>query len=77
VKAPITVYRFENAPKELQALSTNGGDEDWLAIVPKHLKDEWIGWLEEGSAFGRCCVEIHEHPNPNKRGYQIRIGCHS
>ena len=40
MKDPITIYRFEDAPKELQNLSQNGGDEDWLAIVPKHLKKE-------------------------------------
>jgi len=77
MKPHITIYKFQEAPKNLQALSTNGGDEDWLAIVPKHLKNEWIGWLEEGSPFGACCVNKYPHPDKSKKGYEIRIGCHS
>ena len=30
----IKVWRFEDAPKKYRALSTNGGDEDWIAFVP-------------------------------------------
>lgn len=41
---PILVWPFDEAPKEYQNLSTNGGDEDWLAFVPEHLKEEWINW---------------------------------
>lgn len=28
------VWRFHEAPEKYQALSCNGGDEDWLAFVP-------------------------------------------
>jgi hypothetical protein len=75
MKPPITIYQFTDAPQELQNLSDNGGDEDWLAIVPKHLKKEWIPWMEEGSTFGCCCVNKYKHPT--LKGYEIRIGCHS
>lgn len=81
MKEPITIYRFQDAPKQLQALNTNGGDEDWLAIIPTHFKNQWIGWLKEGSSFGPCRVQTHDHPEPprtkQKKGYQVRIGCHS
>jgi hypothetical protein len=75
MKPPIQIWKFEDAPKELQALSTNGGDEDWLAIVPDYLTDEYIGWLEEGSAYGCCCVNEYNHPTI--ANYKIKIGCHS
>lgn len=69
---PIMVYRFEDAPQHLQDLSTHGGDEDWLAVVPPHLADEYIGWLEHGS-FGVC--DISEHPMDD--GSVIKIGAHA
>lgn len=35
------VWKFEDAPRALQDLSTNGGDEDWIVALPKI-------WMEEG-----------------------------
>lgn len=32
---PILVYRFHDAPVEYQNLSTNGGDEDEVIVIPK------------------------------------------
>lgn len=52
---PIRVWRFSDAPAELQ-FGDNGGDEDWLALVPPEYADEWIGWLDSGGAFGCCGV---------------------
>ena len=41
----ITIWRYHHAPPELQALSTHGGDEDWLATVPRALCDaEGLGY---------------------------------
>lgn len=68
----IKVWRFEDAPKELQELSPHGGDEDWLAVVPPGLADQWIGWIEIGY-FGSC--EVTSHPLPD--GSVVRIGAHS
>lgn len=67
----IQVWRFKDAPEEYRKLSTNGGDEDWVAFVPDTLKDDWIGWMESPS-FGCCCVD--EYPI---QGGIIRIGCHA
>jgi hypothetical protein len=75
MKEPIVVYRFEDAPENLQKLSDNGGDEDWLAIVPPHLKDAWLGWMDEGSEFG--CYKVQKINHPDLEGYEIRIGSHS
>lgn len=69
----IVVYEFHKAPKELRELSNNGGDEDWIAVVPAALKSKWIPWLETGSAFG--CCQVYEYPLAS--GDEVRIGCHA
>lgn len=71
---PIVVWKYYEAPKELQ-VSNNGGDEDWLAEVPPQFENGHVGWLDDGSAFGRCCVDVH--PHPLKIGWKIHIGCHA
>lgn len=68
--APIQIWPFDEAPPELQALSQNGGDEDWLATLPLSMMVPFF--LEEGSRFGCCSVEVHEH-----LGRRILIGCHA
>lgn len=72
---PIKVWMFEDAPADLQSLSNHGGDEDWLAVVPKAYLDRslTIGWLESGSAFG--CCDVSQHPLPD--GSVAYIGAHA
>lgn len=70
----IRIWRFSDAPEELQQLSEHGGDEDWLALIPPKLADEYIGWMESGTAFG--CFQVSEHQHPELPGYLIRIGAH-
>ncbi len=73
-KAPyIQVWRFRDAPEELQALSCHGGDEDWLAVVPPGLANDWLGWMDEGTPFGCCSVSEHALPD----GSIVRIGAHA
>lgn len=66
----ILVWRFEVAPKEYQALSLHGGDEDWVAFVP-----DWYGgapvWVQQGS-FGCCDVSEHKVD-----GGTVHIGAHA
>jgi len=72
----IRVWRFVDAPEELRRLSQNGGDEDWLALVPPRLANAYIPWMEDGrGGFGCCCVDEHEHPE--LPGYKVRIGSHA
>ncbi len=68
----IKIYKFNDAPEELKKLSTNGGDEDWIAIIPPNLQDEYIPWFEEGSSFG--CFKVEEYMLGN--GDKVLIGCH-
>ncbi|KHF40717.1 hypothetical protein [Halalkalibacter okhensis] len=71
---PITVYYFRDAPDQLKNLSNNGGDEDWIAIVPKEFH-EWHGeidWINSWG-FGSCHVDKYILDNGDK----VFIGCHS
>lgn len=68
----IHIWPFDEAPEEYRALSTAGGDEDWVALVPGHLADT-IPWLEEGTPFGCCSVNRFGL----KTGDVIFIGAHA
>ena len=72
---PILVWSFKNAPNEFRNLSENGGDEDWVAVIPPNSVNKYISWMDEGTPFGCCNVEYYKHPNKN--GYQVAIGSHS
>lgn len=67
----ILVWPFDKAPPAYQALSQNGGDEDWLAFVPRQYEDQYIHWLQSPS-FG--CCDIAEHKVVNGTVY---IGSHA
>jgi hypothetical protein len=72
---PIKIWRFEMAPKKYQNMSDHGGDEDWVAVIPRTSPLSYlrIPFLHEGSAFGRCCVSEHQMPN----GDTLLIGAHA
>jgi hypothetical protein len=65
------LWRFDEAPAELRALSTHGGDEDWLILAPPGVEIPW--WLSEGSGFGCCSVSTHTLPD----GSTVQIGAHA
>lgn len=48
----IKVWWFKNAPPVLQGLSQAGGDEDWLALVPNEMLENYriprLTWLGGG-----------------------------
>lgn len=66
----ILVWRWSDAPGELRMLSTHGGDEDWLALLPAHT--DYVGWVE-GDAFGCGDTSTHELPD----GRLVKIGAHA
>lgn len=68
----IRVWRYADAPTALRALSTHGGDEDWVAWVPPGFEG-YIGWLDEGGSFGCFSVSVHEMVD----GSRVYIGAHS
>lgn len=69
------VWEFDKAPQELQDLSTNGGDEDWLAEIPPDFNGGYLPSWIESSSFG--CCDIAEYPHPKKGGWKIVIGSHA
>ena len=69
------IWIFDDAPEELKVLSTNGGDEDWLALIPPLLKNKHIPWMEEGKSFG--CCDVSEYKHKEIPGWVIRIGSHA
>lgn len=68
----IKVWPFSLAPKKFAGLSNNGGDEDWLVLVPEVYSKYYIGWLESGS-FGCCNIDEFKLDN----GDVVYIGSHS
>jgi len=68
----IHVWPFDEAPEEYRALSTSGGDEDWVALVPERLANS-VPWLESGTPFGCCKVGSF----PIKNGDVVFIGSHA
>jgi hypothetical protein len=71
----ITVWHFHHAPRELQDLSDNGGDEDWLVLVPSVLVEEFLRfglpfWVE---SLGACGVDEHTLED----GSKVYIASHS
>lgn len=73
---PIKIWRFDVAPIRYQKLREPGGDEDWIALVPKEVwksEYDYIPFLEEGTSFGCCSVSKDKLPN----GDMILIGAHA
>lgn len=73
MKEPIKVWKWWDAPEEFRELSTHGGDEDWVALIPKELADDCIMWMEEGTSFG--CSSVSDHVLDD--GRVVRIGAHA
>ena len=71
--SPILVWRFHQAPEEIKDLANQGGDEDWIALVPPDMAEAWLPWAETGSPFGVC--EVAEIKLAD--GGKILVGTHS
>lgn len=69
-KAPIRVWRFDDAPAKYQRLSGHGGDEDWLAFVPDG--QETPLWMDAGTPFG--CYKASRRA---VKGGWVVIGAHA
>lgn len=71
----INVYPFNLAPPDLQALASQGGDEDWLVRVPKSLASTL---LEYGTPHWIAVMDSAREPVqitlPN--GDVLFVGCH-
>jgi hypothetical protein len=73
VTQPMKLWRFQDAPVYLQQLSTNGGDEDWVLLVPAGVDAPF--WVEINGAchFGACCTDRYQLTDAS----EVYIGCHA
>lgn len=67
----IIIWPFDSAPQELKDLSSNGGDEDWIAVAPHSIMNN-VMFLEAGSSFGCCRVQEIEVGR-----WCVKIGSHA
>lgn len=68
---PYTIWRFEDAPAELRALST--GDADWIVEIPPERANDYASrWLEWIDGVG----EPQHYDHPTRPGWRIAIGSH-
>ena len=66
----IIVWAFGDAPDAYREMSNNGGDEDWIALLPPNF--EWTPfWLEKLDT----CMSPQEYLIAD--GYKIIIGSHA
>lgn len=68
----ILVWPYGEHPEVFDTVITNRDDADWVAFVPECYRDEYIGWMQEGTSFGCCSVNEYEVPG----GY-IAVGHHA
>lgn len=71
-KPVIEIWRFEDAPFELQALSTHGGDEDFVVIVRDESLRSILVDLESNMFLDVYFWDVHIH-----NGEQVWIGAHA
>ena len=69
---PIQIWKFSDAPEEYRK-HFNSDDADWLALIPKEYKEEYIGFLDTGSAFGY----FHLDKLLLECGDYLKVGYHS
>ena len=68
---PIQVWKFEHAPENLKQHFYED-DADWLALIPKEYRDEYISWLDTHS-FAAYKIERLLLEN----GDYVKVGYHS
>lgn len=68
----ITIWRYEDAPSDLQALADDG-KAGWVALVPRTYSDKYdLWWLEHIDSLNGPA----KHPHPSLSKYQVWIGAH-
>lgn len=70
----IKIWSFRHAPEEYRKLSTNGGDEDWLVLIPASECNDYM-WQPRWLTSIDSCNEPQEIVMPN--GDRVYIGSHA
>ena len=73
-RLPVLIWAWDDAPLELQAVSDNGGDEDFLVEFPPRWDDEYsmAAFLQKLEVCGHGLF-----PHPSKPGWTIGITWHA
>lgn len=69
----IRIWGFHDAPEPFCSFMNQGGDEDWLALVPPSHSESYLSWLDEGSTFVVCNREEKLLPS----GCRLIVSTHS
>lgn len=73
LRASICVWNFADAPAAYQALSHNGGDEDWLAFIPAGFPGGVPHWMGDSADRGWCNIT----ETFDVEGGRVVIGSHA
>lgn len=71
----IEVYAFDDAPPEIRAACNQGGDEDWIVVVPATTYQSWGGWLPPWLQHTDTCRDPKQILRDD--GTVIFVGCHA
>lgn len=73
-EAVISIWRFDDAPIEMQRMSTNGGDEDWIILFPVGMTEDNMPWEFDKMvrAMAVCDADYHTID-----GRLFAITCHA
>jgi len=66
-KRPILIWFFDDAPEEFRRMSTCGGDEDWVALIPPHYINVYFSELS-------FLTEIIKDSGENIKSYDFYDG---
>lgn len=66
----ILCWPWSSAPWVLRAMSTHGGDEDWVMLVPRTI--EMPSWASRGTSFG-----VFDVSTVRIGGWTLAIGAHA
>lgn len=71
----ITVYRFATAPSFLRDVASQGGDEDWIVVIPPDLVDDTLRF---GTPFWIETMDSMREPvRIDRDGWVIFVGRHA
>lgn len=72
VATAVLVWRFDDGPEVYKNMSNNGGDEDWIALIPPGFYSDYMPiWVDN---LDTCHdPQIYEIA----QGYKIVIGSHA
>ncbi len=69
----VRVWWHDDVPEPYRSVIADWDDLDWEAVVPPEMKGQYISWMETGTPFGCCDVQVYQAPD----GCEVHVGHHS